>query len=112
MLFLRCFFLGGCLCVVLEIFWLMTKLSPINLLKLAFCVSAVLTPLGITAALIAFGSCGFFVMVAGAGEAAFSTVTKALNGNIIPVLQLIATFCGVIFSGVAAALIREKIESN
>ena len=108
MIFLKAFLLGGVLCAVFQIFWSLTKAAPSTLLKIGFCISALLTPIGITGGLIAFGQCGFFVMVAGAGEAAFSGTLTALSGNGVPLLQLLGVFLSIIVIGTVCALLYAK----
>lgn len=108
MIFLKAFILGGSLCAVFQLFWSLTKTAPSTLLKIGFCLSALLTPMGITGGLIAFGQCGFFVMVAGAGEAAFSGTLAALGGNIVPLLQLVAVFISIILIGTICALLYHQ----
>ncbi|MEG1497492.1 MAG: hypothetical protein RR385_08985, partial [Clostridiales bacterium] len=82
---------------------------PTTLLKIGFILSAALTPLGITAKLIDFGQCGFFLMVVGAGEAVYSNTLKLLMGNYIPFLQLLGVFSAIIILGVASGFLYPKL---
>lgn len=110
MIFLKAFLLGGALCALFQIIWMLTKAGPNTLLKAGFCISAILTPLGVTGALSEFGKGGFFVMIVGAGKSAFHCTGDALAGNLIPLLQLLGVFAAIVVIGIITAALYQKIK--
>ncbi len=99
MIYLQAFFVGGFLCALFQFLWMATKLSPTTLLKIGFILAAVLASFGITGKLMDFAQAGFFVMVVGAGDAAYSGTVALLNGDPSPLIQFLAVIAILILLG-------------
>ena len=99
MIYLQAFFVGGLLCAVFQFLWMTTKLSPLVLLKIGLIIAAVLSSFGITGKLMDFAQAGFFVMVVGAGDAAYSGTIALLNGDPSPLIQFLVVIAILILLG-------------
>lgn len=99
MIYLYAFLIGGSFCALFQIIWMATKLSPLTLLKIGFALAAIFASLGITGKLINLAEAGFFVMVAGAGDATFSGTAALIGGDPVPLLEFLAVIGTLILLG-------------
>jgi stage V sporulation protein AE len=65
--FVKCFFVGGLICLVGQILILKTKLTSARILVLFVCAGAVLTALGLYGPLVEFAGAGATVPLTGFG---------------------------------------------
>ena len=101
MIYLYAFLVGGLLCAVFQLLWMITKASPLTLLKIGFALAAVLSSFGLTGKLADFAHAGFFVMVVGAGDAVYSGTVALLNGNPLPLLKFLAVIAILVTLGLS-----------
>ncbi len=109
MIFLRAFLLGGTLCLLLQLISEMAKLPPPKVLPGAFALGGLLAPLGVTAALGAWGGGGLFANIIGAGDATFTAVTMALAGDFLFLILLPLLFLTVFSLGIAAHYLNARL---
>ena len=76
--FVKCFFVGGLICLVGQILILKTKLTSARILVLFVCAGAVLTALGLYGPLVEFAGAGATVPLTGFGHALAKGVKKAV----------------------------------
>jgi stage V sporulation protein AE len=78
---IRCFFVGGLLCVIAQILIDKTKLSPARILTSYVVFGVVLTALGIYAPLVEFAGCGATVPLTGFGYSLATGVKSAVDAH-------------------------------
>ncbi len=115
---IRCFFVGGVLCVIAQILIDKTKLTPARILVSYVIAGVVLTGLGIYSPLVEFAGCGATVPLTGFGYSLAMGVKSAIDTKgFIGILTggLTATAGGIasaiIFSLIFSLLAKGKPEN-
>ncbi|MDR2313646.1 MAG: SpoVA/SpoVAEb family sporulation membrane protein [Spirochaetaceae bacterium] len=111
-MFLNAFLLGGTICVIFQIFLIISKIDPPRIILFGFFLGAVLTPPGIIPALVKAGHAGIAVMVVNAGHASEETSEALLAGNPLPLLLVIGLFAVLTLIGICAGAIRAAISKK
>ena len=112
MQFVNAFIVGGLLCLLFQIFHMVTKLDVPKVLIIGLFVGGVLTALGICDLLAAWGGAGFVVMVIGAAQAVYDSCLLLFAGNPVPLLTILSIFLSLVVLGLIAGVVRWAIESR
>ncbi len=113
--YLKCFLVGGALCVIGQLLIDLTKLTPARILTGFVVAGVVLTAIGVYDPLVAFAGCGATVPLTGFGYSLAKGVETAVQTDgILGVLSggLTATAVGITaaitFSLIAALLFKSR----
>lgn len=109
------FLVGGLLCAVFQIVFLIVKCKPVWILLTAWCVGAILTPFGISTALANIAGQGFSVMIPVGGYNMYNVGFDLAMGHTSVALVHLGSFFlavfGLFFTGLATFLIyRAKFD--
>ncbi len=110
--FLLAFLIGGGLCAVFQLFMMLTKLKPPEILIIGFSIGAVLLPLGAIAVLEMYGGAGMAIMVMDAGAGVTGALVALFQGNWIPIVTVLGVFLSLMIIGIVAGMIRSAIASD
>lgn len=102
MMFLQAFLIGGLLCAVFQVALMFTKLGVPKLLIIGLALGGLCTPLGLCDVLANAGGAGFSVMVVGAAQAIFNSITALFHGVWLPVVVVVAIFAALTVFGLLA----------
>lgn len=103
------FLVGGLLCSLFQIVFLIVKCQPVWILMAAWCCGAIFAPLGISGALANFAGQGFSVMIPVGGYNMYNVGYDFAIGHSGTALLHLGSFmlavCGLFFTGLATFLI-------
>ncbi|MCI8468883.1 MAG: hypothetical protein HFJ75_05280 [Eggerthellaceae bacterium] len=102
MMFVQAFLVGGVLCALFQIALMTTKLGVPKLLICGLALGGIGTAVGFCDWLSAVGGAGFSVMVVGAAQAIFNSLTALFAGVWLPACVVVAIFAVLTVFGLAA----------
>ncbi|MDR2211408.1 MAG: SpoVA/SpoVAEb family sporulation membrane protein [Spirochaetaceae bacterium] len=111
-MFLNAFLLGGTICVIFQIFLMVSKVDPPRLLIFGFFLGAILTPVGLAPALAKAGQAGIAVLVVNAGQASEGTAEALLAGAPLNFFLVLGLFVVLTLIGICAGAIRASISKK
>ena len=102
MIFLNAFLLGGALCLLTQFLFRISGRSVIFILTFTLCVGILVTALGWMDLFTGFGQAGMFLLLYGAGEAAYLGMAGLLAGDPVPLCAVWGCCCVALPSALAA----------
>ena len=108
MLYVNAFLLGGALCLLTQILFRLSKRSVFAILTFTLCVGIVLTALGWMDWFTGFGQAGMFLLLYGAGEAAYLGMAGLFEGQFVPLLRYLGLLLFCFAIGVGGGVLLHK----
>lgn len=103
------FLVGGLLCALFQIVFLIVKCKPVWILMTAWCCGALFAPLGVSGALANFAGQGFSVMIPVGGYNMYNVGVAFAMGDFgdgfLHLGSFLLAVCGLFFTGLATFLI-------
>lgn len=114
MIFLNAFLLGGALCLLTQFLFRASGRSVVFILTFTLCVGILVTALGWMDLFTGFGQAGMFLLLSGAGEAAYLGMAGLFAGDPVPLLRYLGLllFCFAIGIGGGVLLHRRNRRSE
>jgi hypothetical protein len=112
--FALAFLIGGALCAVFQVFMMLTKLHPPQILTIGFALGGILLPFGAIATLEQFGGGGMAIMVMDAGAALCGSLVALFTAgqwfSLVMVLGILVslTAIGIITGMITDGLTKTK----
>jgi hypothetical protein len=108
--FVLAFLIGGALCAIFQVFAMLTKLHPPQVLIIGFSLGGLLVPFGAIAFLEHFGGGGVAITVLDAGAALCGTLIGLFTqGQWLPVAIVLGIFIALTAIGVITGMIADKL---
>lgn len=107
--FLLAFLIGGALCALFQLFMMLTKLKPPQVLIIGFSLGAILVPFGATGFLQLHGGAGMDIMVMNGGGMTASTLAALFQGTWLPFVSVFGIFVSLAIIGLVTGVIRSRI---
>lgn len=112
MSFVFAFLIGGALCACFQLFMMLTKMKPPEILIIGFSLGAILVPFGAIAVLEQYGAAGMAIMVMDAGAGTSNALAAFMQGNWVPIVTVLSIFISLTIIGLIAGAIKAKMDSS
>ena len=110
--FISAFIIGGFLCLIFQLFMMVTKLSVPKILIIGLFAGGILTWLGVCDFLSSTGGAGFQIMVIGAAQGVYNGCLALFAGSPIAILTILGIFAVLIVLGLVAGAVRVSVEAR
>jgi hypothetical protein len=110
--FLFAFLVGGSLCALFQLFMMLTKLKPPEILIIGFSLGAILVPLGAIAVMEQYGGAGMAIMAMDAGAGMYGAFVALFQGTWIPFATIVSIFAILTLIGIVAGAIWSNKEDK
>ena len=108
MIFLNAFLLGGALCLLTQFLFRISGRSVIFILTFTLCVGILVTALGWMDLFTGFGQAGMFLLLYGAGEAAYLGMAGLFAGDPVPLLRYLGLLLFCFAIGIGGGVLLHK----